>query len=168
MHELTSNKSVSTSTHKHTDETHIVIEAFDDTSVDQDSSGNTVENPDREQRSARVWVIASVNAHPNGDTDRRDQLEEKGLVQHEANRPRVKKRNRLTPKVTAINHFLYPWPAFQTSCPILLPSARPSKSWWKTMAMKRGIHWSPPEAPSETPIMILRIVGSNQRCHNRA
>jgi hypothetical protein len=26
-----------------------------------------------------------------------------------------------------------------------LPSARPSKSWWKTIAMKSGIHWSPPD-----------------------
>ena len=95
-------------------ETHVVIQTLDDSGIDEDAGGDTVEDTNRQERRARVWVVSRVDSHADGDPDRGDELQREGNRQSAA----LLMRNAepaLTPKAKDMAHFFHPLPAGHTS-----------------------------------------------------
>ena len=55
-----------------------MIQTLDDSGIDEDAGGDTVEDTDREERCARVWIVSRVDSHSDGDPDRSDELQGEG------------------------------------------------------------------------------------------
>lgn len=55
-----------------------MIQTLDDSGIDEDAGGDTVEDTNRQEGCARVWVVSRVDSHSDGDTDRGDELQREG------------------------------------------------------------------------------------------
>lgn len=55
-----------------------MIQTLDDSGIDEDAGGDTVEDTDRQERRARVWVVGRVDSHADGDPDRSNELQREG------------------------------------------------------------------------------------------
>ena len=58
--------------------THVMVQTLNDSGIDEDAGGDTVEDADGEERRARVWIVCRVESDTDGDANRGNELRESG------------------------------------------------------------------------------------------